>query len=414
MIEKRTSSLRVWSRPQVDEDESGRITFDELARVCVEPLRIKNLGRYELRCFWRRVDADSSGECTAKEFTSLVYRVRLGTWPDLDDDTCDRVVDVLNAAAEKWHRASGNWYKIFKKFDSDASGELGFEEFSAVVRNRYPGVDLPAKILPDELLQGLWKRLDADRSGSASVQEFMVFMRRHGHKHSIHQLTEYAKMQRGLQDAPRPPPRVRLSDDDLRRVVKSLNKQLVRVLRARGVHPCLRKNWERLFKEMDAEERGRVRFDDFAGAARSLGVEAHVCSDRDLAGLWTRADADASGECTFEEFQHCAYLLAAPKSCPRNPILHGRSASFGRGRSPAPAEDPRLLAAGDPPAPAEDPRLAVRGASTGSTPQVRVAALDVAGFAHEGQGGPPRQNRARHERGGGQVPPGRRQLVQDF
>ena len=54
------------------------------------------------------------------EFTSLMYKVRLGTWPNLDSGHVRHVVDTLNHAADKWHRAAGNWYKIFKRFDNDA------------------------------------------------------------------------------------------------------------------------------------------------------------------------------------------------------------------------------------------------------------------------------------------------------
>ncbi|KAH8098387.1 oxidoreductase [Aureococcus anophagefferens] len=195
-----------------DTDKSGRVTFDELDHMLDHILRIRSLSRYERRVFWARVDVDDSGEATYAEFVSLMYKVRLGTWPDLDDARCEAIIGVLDGAAEKWHRASGNWYKtgqhmrakfptskapisaifhsfrlifgraiisrngveaykIFRQFDRDASGEMSFEELCAVVRNRFPGVSLGPAQLPDEDLQGLWKRLDVDRSSTVSVQE---------------------------------------------------------------------------------------------------------------------------------------------------------------------------------------------------------------------------------------------------
>jgi len=99
----------------------------------------------------------------------------------------------MNHAAEKWHRASGNWrvparelldgtrtrtkrrrYKVFRLFDSDNSGVMHFEELREVLRSGYPGLGLDEKAVPDPYVKGLWRALDEDASGHVSVQEFMV------------------------------------------------------------------------------------------------------------------------------------------------------------------------------------------------------------------------------------------------
>ena len=94
----------------VDEDRSGRLTFDELAAsVLSGTLKCKDLSRYDLRVFFAKADKDSSGEVTLREFTTLIYEVQLSAWPDLTDEACDKAVDILNAAAGHWYRADGNW-----------------------------------------------------------------------------------------------------------------------------------------------------------------------------------------------------------------------------------------------------------------------------------------------------------------
>ncbi|KAH8062202.1 oxidoreductase [Aureococcus anophagefferens] len=89
----------------------------------------------------------------------------------------------MNAAAEKWHQAGGNWFKIFKRLDTSGDGLMGFEEIEHIIRAIFPGLHITKKELSEENLRGLWKALDADRSGAISVQEFMIFMRRHGMHH---------------------------------------------------------------------------------------------------------------------------------------------------------------------------------------------------------------------------------------
>ena len=124
-------------------------------------------------------------------------------------------------------------------------------------------------------------------------------MRRHGAHHSMHKLTEYSKAKRGLIVDEAPPPRVRLDHQDLYKAFRSMDKALIQLLKKRGAKPCVRANWARLFQELDDDGSGRLHFGEFARAARALGVPEHVVSDRDLAGLWTVADDDASGDALF-------------------------------------------------------------------------------------------------------------------
>ena len=186
----------------VDEDASGRLDFPELKRA-VKVLGVQ-LDDESLRGLFTAADEDSSGEITTDEFQHCVYKLELETWPDLSnkEELLQRAISVLNQHAEKWHRAGGNWYKIFKRIDADDSNTLAFEEFRHMCRSIYPGLNIDRKLLPDGLLRGLWRGIDADSSGNVTVQEFMVFMRAHaahldsmaGYTHRMHELASSQKV----------------------------------------------------------------------------------------------------------------------------------------------------------------------------------------------------------------------------
>ncbi|KAH8096438.1 oxidoreductase [Aureococcus anophagefferens] len=176
---------------EIDVDGSNRITLKELD----EAVRIRlGLGeelisRGELLSLWKYVDEDRSGELTPDEFQSALYLFKISTWPDYSHVEHQRALSAclatMNGAADKWHKAGGNWFKIFRRMDTDESGSMGFEEIEAVVRTSFPGLNLKPEELGDEAVRGLWKALDVDRSGLISVQEFMIFMRRHAKHHEV-------------------------------------------------------------------------------------------------------------------------------------------------------------------------------------------------------------------------------------
>ncbi|KAK7250081.1 aldo-keto reductase [Aureococcus anophagefferens] len=259
-----------WSKffEMADTDKSGRVTFDELDHMLDHILRIRSLSRYERRVFWARVDVDDSGEATTRSS-----------------------------------------YKIFRQFDRDASGEMSFEELCAVVRNRFPGVSLGPAQLPDEDLQGLWKRLDVDRSSTVSVQEFMIFMRRHGAAYSMHKLTEYAKAKRGSRSAPS---RRRSSPSTARGFYGSssaLNRALAWPCSGAAASTAASGATGRASSRRWTPTRAGASTSTSSSRPRAIGVARDQLGDRDLAGLWTHVDADGSGELTIDEFQQAAYCL---------------------------------------------------------------------------------------------------------
>jgi len=311
------SSIRGnWARifAEMDADESGRLHFDEfLASARAIGVARDQLGDRDLAGLWTHVDADGSGELTIDEFQQAAYCLQVEPWPDLlaanNAERLARVIEVMNGAADKWHRAAGNWYKIFRMFDADDSGKMGFEELEHVLRDGFPGLHIPADELRDDDVRGLWKALDADRSREVCVQEFMVFMRRHGSAHSMHRLTDYAKAKRGLLEVERRPEPVRLPVERLRAIAQRLHRALGGFLRRQGVKLSIAEMWTKLFELMDADGSGRLHFAELLDAVRKLGLGEQHLAERDVLGLWTHADADASGELSADEFQDAVYRL---------------------------------------------------------------------------------------------------------
>lgn len=304
-----------WQRffKDTDKDGSGRMTFQELDDAVRGRLN-SGVSRYELRVFFQRVDADGSGQVTSKEFAQLMYRIEIAAWPDLLEGTLGRLVTTLNKHAERVHRSGGNWGKIFAELDSDGSGQLEFDEFRQCVRGYHPRLHIPAKEISDSELQGFWKLLDRDASMEVSVQEFMVFMRKHGSGHTMQKLTKYSKKQRGLEDRrPDPGPPPERSHEELRATSGCLERALQSYWAERGVHSnthCGGGNWGRFFEEVDADSSGRLSFGEFTAALRGkLGKWTGSLSQDDVHALWAHMDPDGSGEVTAKELRVRLYRL---------------------------------------------------------------------------------------------------------
>ncbi|KAK7250079.1 aldo-keto reductase [Aureococcus anophagefferens] len=266
----------------MDADGSGRLRFAEL----LEAVRKLGLGEQHLAerdvlGLWTHADADASGELSADEFQDAVYRLEVEAWLNLDtvegEARLRQIVSVLDAAAEKWHRASGNWYKIFRMFDADDSGHMQFEELEHVLRDGYPGFGLGEKQVSTPHLQGMWRSLDADRSGQVSVQEFMATAR---------------------------PKHVELPVDRLHGVCKLIDKALVADFRRRGVHSSIAGNVKRLFREIDEDGSDRVTLAELEGAVRIRLRLGEGQAGGNWFKIFKRLDTSGDGLMGFEEIEH--------------------------------------------------------------------------------------------------------------
>ena len=199
----------------------------------------------------------------------------------------------------------------------------------------------------DSDLRGLWRVLDKDCSGEVDIEEFMSFMRREEKELPRVELTadeeRGAEMKAeaarrslesrqlaerrlsgsvGLEEQQYATGRVienkrpstheehelLLPLEQVRAVVLRLNGHLQRVSAAWDTKGSMNKNWEILFKKLDADFSGRLDYAEFVKAVKDELRVPDTMDDK-LHALWTYVDQDRSGEVTIGEFQHGCYLL---------------------------------------------------------------------------------------------------------
>ena len=99
-----------------------------------------------------------------------------GDWAhDIADFSGDSHVKIwLEEIKKKFNDSfTGDLHVLFKKYDSDLSGEIDMKEFSAAVRS---DGGLSDAVVSDEDLQSLFKEVDADGSGEINADEFNAFL----------------------------------------------------------------------------------------------------------------------------------------------------------------------------------------------------------------------------------------------
>jgi len=319
-----------WSKffLEVNPHGKGTITFEQFDSAIRHRLKA-SIKRYELRVFWKYIDEDGSGQITCEEFMRVMYRIELSTWPEISREQLSQVVRRLNAEADKWHHAGGNWFKIFSQIDTDGSGSISYDELTECVRGTFPGLRIPAKDIPESLLQGMWKLLDRDCSVEVPVHRFMSFMRKHGGS-GMFRLTEYAKKKRGLVDGPadigEAPER---SMAELRTAVARMEKALKVYCHerghGRGEVPSVEANWTRFLQDtiLPADTKGDARFQYFqleraileklgrwvVASPRGAPPKHGPVEKGDIRALWELLDPDKSGEVSLEEFHLAVYRL---------------------------------------------------------------------------------------------------------
>ena len=312
-------------------NRQNRLKYGDFRKTIAKIMRTPPSSN-ELLAFWREVDQNCTGEAVAEHFDNAVYRLQVDTWPELDEQGISKVIQILNIAAEKWHRASGNWYKVFLACDEDGSGNMTYDEMLAVFRKGFPGLSIPPQKLPEQDLRGFWRALDAHRSGRVEVYDFMIFMRKYGAQYSMHRSSR-ARKSEVVEDFGHPAER---TDDELRQTAQVLDESLTAYWNRRGVHVRAGDKWQRFLDEADLNRDGLVTFQDleqalimrlksgrkfiddnamFAFSGKVLaqfsadGAVVNGVSHDDLYALWCRIDADQSGRVSYLEWTNGMYRL---------------------------------------------------------------------------------------------------------
>jgi len=292
-------------------DGSFRIRFIDFENFASK-MEVSPKMFHRIRALWRLVDADGSGEASEKEFVEALYGLQLDQWPRLEDHRLERAMALLNAHADKWHRAGGNWFKVLSICDEDGSGRLDYEELVKVIRGAYPGLKLSESILSDDELRGMWKAMDTDRSGHVSIQEFMIFARRYGSRTAKREETNLKKAEDTCHSE--------LSEEEKLYVIRTLEGALNCYFSKRGVHG--RDSWEMFFQECGADRYGRISFEKLTEGMRKKlltlpGIESmeevksavvHGVSLQDFRGLWKLSE-DKAGSVSSKDWALNLYRM---------------------------------------------------------------------------------------------------------
>ena len=224
-----------------------------------------------------------------------------------------------------------SFFQLFKELDIDGSRRISFFELERMVREK---LKLPLKEMPMEKLYGLWRRLDENESGYIDAGELSRFMRIGAPK----SLTpaQLAK-NRLLEQRERAHAAARADAD--RRLAKDVAAKAAEVPKAsreeilqfgglfsrmlrhaatRG-HDSL--SYYSLFKQMDSDGSGRVRFDEFERMVRSaLKCDAKSLPPPKLWGLWRAIDENENGFICAGEFQRFMRTAAEGAAPPRQAV----------------------------------------------------------------------------------------------
>ena len=87
--------------------------------------------------------------------------------PRLTEEQEKKIISKLKAAA--YTQDGVNWEKLFKYYDKDNSGEIGFDEFKRLLRK---DAKISASILSDADVRTVFDTVDADSSGEMDYHEF--------------------------------------------------------------------------------------------------------------------------------------------------------------------------------------------------------------------------------------------------
>ena len=134
---------------EFDEDGSGTIGLDELAPV-LRALGFSGLDDDLVDFMGKAVDVDGSGELEFEEFVILI-----SGYERMQSMTADESISAL-----------------FALFDSDNSGEISAEEFSAVLTSL-------SCLFSQEDVRDLLAEVDRDGDGQIDLEEFTLWVRDH-------------------------------------------------------------------------------------------------------------------------------------------------------------------------------------------------------------------------------------------
>lgn len=363
----------------IDESGDGVITFDELEDTARRKLKLRPpaLSENAIKALWCALDVDDSDSIRPDEFRAFLsrHKAKKGkrafggrgtsrmdalyniTTADAIASTPTRILRAeLEAAGEPlpndeqlneyaklfYHglelarqigKKNANtditWYALFKEVDKDGSGEVTFDEFQIVGRQK---VGLSKSEVSANGMKALWCALDVDDSNSIRFDELTNFFKRYTPPkrtkakfggqafHKGQAFGQFMRTGEALASQPTAEMRAELeaagfalpSEEQLKVLCKTFNKRLeearhriggTKVRDLSATKDAL--SWHQLFAEVDVDGSGFVTYDELADATRSkLRLSKSELPEDTLRALWCVLDADDSDAVQADEFKH--------------------------------------------------------------------------------------------------------------
>lgn len=167
----------------------------------------------------------------------------------------DEIRSGFRAAAARAVARHG-FTALFAAVDTDGSGEVDFDEFTAAVRDN---LTIGEDVVRDSELLSVFSAVDVDGSGEIDSEEFIQWLE-------------------GTSPAGS-------SEERLRARFKVKSQSAVEIM-----------GWEKIFEKYDDDNSGELELDEFTNAVRvECGLSPDSVSDEQIEELFGVIDADESG-----------------------------------------------------------------------------------------------------------------------
>jgi Ca2+-binding EF-hand superfamily protein len=171
----------------IDRDNSGALDSAEFVSTMHREAKLSTTAVSDeaLHALLAQMDVDASVELDADQFVAWLYvreevdegrpaflrRKSVRTMQMSDTDVLLLKKKLRSAA---YNKGKVDWHKLFKKYDSDNSGELDAKEFVTAIQK--DAKHATKSRLTDELLYSLFERIDADGGGELDADEFVAWL----------------------------------------------------------------------------------------------------------------------------------------------------------------------------------------------------------------------------------------------
>jgi len=304
-----TASANIIAAASAKEQAAAERLAQLKARANREFTRAASLARIEEHRERKRLLAEEAkAEYDKLSGREMIARVAFAE--ELSEEDVVSLSKKFNDALKGRDPDLRNFFTLFKSMDMDGSRRISFNELDVLVRHQ---LGLKEKHLSQTQLLALWKKLDENASGFIDAGELSRFLR----IGQSNELTPAQRARKKLQQA-RLAEKERLREESRKRlernvadksqtVEKATEEEMARF--AKIFNEKLKgsdiTNFFALFKWMDMDASGKVKFDEFDSMVRKALKVAHSeVSNANLFSLWAAIDENQNGFISSGEFVH--------------------------------------------------------------------------------------------------------------